>query len=45
MGPTFNTAYINGIEPLMNEQISEEEAWPKILQPFAEFMKLNNPQL
>lgn len=39
MSPTFETAYKNGIAPLMEERIEELEALDKIVEPFAQFMK------
>lgn len=38
MMPTFEDAYNNGIEPLVREEITEEEAFPRITQPFHRFM-------
>lgn len=38
MGPVFNTAWDQGIQPLMNGQIEEKEAFTKTLQPFRTFM-------
>jgi flagellar biosynthetic protein FliP len=38
MAPTLETSYKQGIEPLMSEKLSLEEAWPKISDPFKTFM-------
>ncbi|SRR5579883_641652 len=38
MGPTFERAWDDGVKPLMNNSISEEEAFGKILEPFRNFM-------
>lgn len=38
MAPTFDRAWQDGIQPLMNNQISEQEAYTKITEPFREFM-------
>ena len=38
MAPTFETAYLNGIEPLINEEIDEEEAFKRTIAPIHEFM-------
>ncbi len=39
MFPTFNKSYENGLLPLMNNQVDEEKALPKIIDPFKIFMK------
>ena len=41
MTPVFDRAWNEGLQPLVSEQISEEEAFPLITEPFREFM-LNN---
>lgn len=41
MTPVFDRAWNEGLQPLVSEQISEEEAFPLIAEPFREFM-LNN---
>ena len=41
MTPVFDRAWNQGLQPLVSEQISEEEAFPLIAEPFREFM-LNN---
>tara|TARA_B100001939_G_scaffold345686_1_gene362811 strand:+ start:5351 stop:6133 length:783 start_codon:yes stop_codon:yes gene_type:complete len=38
MAPTLKSAYEEGVSPLIEEQISEEEAFDKITQPFHDFM-------
>ncbi len=38
MAPTFNRAWDTGLRPLLDNQISETEAYGKITQPFREFM-------
>lgn len=38
MTPTFELSYANGIKPMIEEEISEEQAWPRITAPFKEFM-------
>lgn len=38
MGPTFDRAWEEGIRPLTQERISEEEAYVRITEPFREFM-------
>ncbi|WP_395664885.1 flagellar type III secretion system pore protein FliP [Methylocella sp.] len=38
MGPTFEKAWDGGIRPMMENRMSEEEAFPKIVAPFREFM-------
>lgn len=38
MAPTFDRAWADGIEPLMRNEISEEEAFRRTVQPFREFM-------
>ena len=37
--PTAKTAYENGLQPLINQEISEEEAWHQTTKPFAKFMQ------
>lgn len=41
MTPVFDRAWQNGLQPLMAEQISEEEALPRIIEPFRNFMVAN----
>ncbi len=38
MEPVFQTAYTNGVEPLLNEQIDVEEALRRGIEPFRGFM-------
>ena len=38
MAPTFDRAWSTGIQPLMKNEISEEEAYGRITAPFREFM-------
>jgi flagellar biosynthetic protein FliP len=38
MAPTFDRAWETGIQPLMKNEISEEQAYLKITDPFREFM-------
>jgi flagellar biosynthetic protein FliP len=38
MAPTFDRAWTDGVRPLMDNQISEEEAFQRITTPFREFM-------
>ncbi len=38
MGPTFDQSYKEGIQPLMNETMAEEEALLKAAKPFHQFM-------
>ena len=41
MGPTFDKAWQNGVQPLMENKITEEEAYARITAPFREFMRAN----
>lgn len=41
MEPTFKKAYENGVKPLIEEKIKEEEAFNKMIDPFYSFMKKN----
>jgi flagellar biosynthesis protein FliP len=41
MAPTFDQAWTNGVRPLMNEQITETEAFDRISDPFRAFMIKN----
>ncbi len=41
MQPTFEQAYNNGISPLIQEKITEQEAFDKITTPFKNFMLKN----
>jgi flagellar biosynthetic protein FliP len=38
MAPTFERAWDDGVKPLMNNSLSEEEAFGKIIEPFRGFM-------
>jgi flagellar biosynthetic protein FliP len=38
MGPTFDQAWKDGVKPLMDNSVSEQEAFPKIVEPFRQFM-------
>jgi len=38
MAPTFDRAWETGVQPLMKNEISEEEAYVKITDPFRDFM-------
>ncbi|MHA6686430.1 flagellar type III secretion system pore protein FliP [Mesorhizobium sp. A556] len=41
MAPTFDQAWNNGVKPLMANQITQEEAFEKISDPFRTFMLRN----
>jgi flagellar biosynthetic protein FliP len=41
MAPTFDRAWQDGVRPLMNNEISEDQAFTRISEPFRAFM-LNN---
>ena len=38
MGPTFDVAWREGVKPLVEEKISEEQAYTRITAPFKKFM-------
>lgn len=38
MGPVFDRAWTEGVRPLTEQQISEEEAFQRVTDPFREFM-------
>ena len=38
MSPTFDRAWQDGVQPLLNNKISEQEAYTKITDPFRTFM-------
>ena len=38
MAPTFDRSWQTGLKPLIDNQISEEDAYPKIVGPFRQFM-------
>ena len=39
MAPAFETAYYDGVQPLVQERITEEEAIVRIVDPFRDFME------
>jgi flagellar biosynthetic protein FliP len=41
MGPTFDRAWQDGVLPLTQQEITEEEAYTRITDPFREFMLAN----
>lgn len=41
MGPTFDKAWQGGVQPLMENKISEKEAYTQISAPFRAFMRAN----
>lgn len=41
MAPTFDQAWKNGLDPLLENKISEKEAYEKISAPFRSFMQAN----
>jgi flagellar biosynthetic protein FliP len=41
MGPTFDKAWADGVKPLVENQINEEEAYQRITKPFKGFMRAN----
>ncbi|MBX3531272.1 MAG: flagellar type III secretion system pore protein FliP [Rhizobiaceae bacterium] len=41
MGPTFDRAWNEGVQPLMQNEITEEQALPRISDPFRDFMAAN----
>ena len=38
LGPTFDRAWQNGVQPLMQNEITEQEAYKRITDPFRDFM-------
>jgi len=38
MAPTFDRAWREGVQPLMQNEISEKEAYSRVTEPFREFM-------
>jgi flagellar biosynthetic protein FliP len=38
MAPTFDRSWKDGIKPLMDNELTEEQAFPKIVEPFRRFM-------
>jgi flagellar biosynthetic protein FliP len=41
MGPTFDQAWQNGVQPLIDNKITEQEAYSRISSPFRTFMRAN----
>jgi flagellar biosynthetic protein FliP len=41
MAPTFQTAWQQGMNPYLNKQITEEQAFNRTVQPFSRFMLAN----
>ena len=41
MGPTFEKSYQQGVQPLIENTITEEQALPLIAEPFRQFMMAN----
>src|SRR5262245_35056509 len=41
MGPTFDQAWQNGVQPLIENKITEQEAYARISAPFRTFMRAN----
>ncbi len=41
MSPTLQESYDNGLKPMLEESLTEEEAFPLIAQPFKKFMVSN----
>jgi len=41
MGPTFDAAWQNGVQPLIENKIDEKEAYSRIAAPFKTFMRAN----
>ncbi len=41
MAPTFDRAWQNGVDPLLQNQITEQEALTRISEPFRDFMVAN----
>jgi flagellar biosynthetic protein FliP len=41
MGPTFDQAWQNGVQPLIENKITEQEAYTRISTPFKAFMRAN----
>ena len=38
MAPTFDKSWKDGIKPMIDNRLSEEDAFPKIVEPFRQFM-------
>lgn len=41
MAPTFDQAWREGLNPLLNDQVTEEQAFGRIVEPFRQFMQRN----
>lgn len=41
MAPTFDSAWQNGLKPLMENKINEQEAYARVTTPFKTFMRAN----
>jgi len=41
MSPVLENSYYNGIVPLVEKKITEDEAFPRIVEPFKRFMTAN----
>src|SRR5690606_26742921 len=41
MQPVLQQAWTEGLQPLVNEEINEQEAFERIADPFREFMEFN----
>jgi flagellar biosynthetic protein FliP len=41
MAPTFDNAWQNGLKPLMENKINEQEAYTRVTTPFKTFMRAN----
>ena len=41
MAPTFDQAWRDGLNPLLNDQVTEEQAFGRIVEPFRQFMQRN----
>lgn len=44
MSPVMNQAYENGLKPMINEEITEDQAIPLMVSPFKKFMSHNTRQ-
>ncbi len=44
MAPAFETAYQDGLQPMMNGSITEEQALDRAVKPFRTFMEANTSQ-
>ncbi len=43
MAPTFDRAWQNGLKPMLDNQISQQDALAAVVQPFREFMLVTGP--